>query len=236
MPINLKPTDKQIIKKGELGKFIFFLVGRLIEIKKEGIGWEFDIDFTITRIQQHYNKKGWGLISLQEIEEKLDFLKKHTDKAENSPIITSYEVKPRQLIVVKGTNYDKLNRFSKKIQKFVHAEITDIRVNPNKEDVFIEPKYGIYMDEINKEPKCPIRGDKRIETLRNLKNKVNTIKGKDLARIQGQTLAGICKQIGEINKGFRKHLGIQRNDLIYRSTTGGYKFNNEEYEIKFIEN
>ncbi len=141
-------------------------------------------------------------------------------------------VKPdiKKLKEYKNKLIKKLDReeiFEKKIVS------TKNKIKKGKIEVFISVEKGIYKNK-NVNLNYPIQNrSKRFKLIKDLKD------GKKDGKILADTLykgslSELSKEIKEINKNFENKLKL-KNKLIINLETGGYKLNDHNYNIEFIE-
>jgi hypothetical protein len=97
-----------------------------------------------------------------------------------------------------------------------------------KLEMFISKKKGVVIDE---EHSYPASG-KRFEIIKFLKDSAKT--GKILSDTQGRSLKETIKEIGEINRIFKKKMKTKEK-LIMKVPTGGYELNHEKFNITFLD-
>lgn len=102
--------------------------------------------------------------------------------------------------------------------------------NPLKKQIFISDESGVYTNNGSKKLSYPISG-KRAQLLKLLKDSKKS--GPVLAQNLDQSLQVISKEIENINQAFRSKLEVE-DDLISPIDTGGYKLNQEVFEIEFL--
>ena len=133
------------------------------------------------------------------------------------------------------SNLTNLDSIQDKIYLEIVGDIDAYLKNPLKENdrrikLFISQDEGIYKNEITRKPNYPISG-RRSKIITRLENGKKV--GSSLIKLFNIDYQMLSKEIGEINDNFREKLKLEKN-LIVSVETGGYKLNDESYDIKFI--
>lgn len=98
-------------------------------------------------------------------------------------------------------------------------------------DMIISKKNGVEIKNYNGKCSYPVSG-KRFEIIKFLKD--SSKPGKVLADAQKRNLKAIIKEIGEINRLFKKETAI-KDKLIVPVPTGGYELNHKKFNITFLD-
>jgi len=125
------------------------------------------------------------------------------------------------------------DKADKKEVKAEYENSKTIKKYKNKMNIFVSDENGIFTNEKTKKPNYPVKiRSKRFKIIKNLKD------GKKDGNILSElfyekNLSTLSKEIKEVNKIFTEKLNL-RDNLIISIDTGGYKLNNDKYNVKFI--